>query len=345
MRCLGEEWRRVAFIGATKHAGKTTALNGFIAGAQAAGRTVGLCSIGLDGERLDTILGVEKPAIYAPAGSLVVSAERALEQSEARLEWLEQLPIESPLGTVMLARVTAPGKVVLAGVRQRLHVQQVVPRMQAFGAELCLIDGAFDRIAAAAPQLVDAVVLAVGAVAGKTVADVIDHVYPLIQRFQLPLLPVAQRSALQTAHDTGQIGLLSATALRFVPAHAALYGLSSHPQWTDDVQTVYLPGALTDDVLEALRMHPHALQVVVSHPAQVLLTGESLRRWFRSNHRLFIWDKMPLVAIAANPYSMSGFHLPRAELQAALREIAPGVPVYDALDDWRGGSDRCSQSG
>lgn len=333
-RCQTHEWNRIAFIGVTKHAGKTTALNGFITGAVEANLVLGLCSIGLDGERLDTILGVEKPAIYAPAGSFVVSAERALTQSEAKLEWMEQLPIESPLGSVMLARVTSPGKVVLAGVRQRAHVQQAVPRMQALGAQLCLVDGAFDRVAAAAPHLVDAAVLAVGAAAGKTISEVLTNAYPLIQRFCLPVYPEAHRAPLNFAQEEGQIALVTEFSVKTLPSHEALYGLASHATWTEDVHTVYLPGALTDDVLERLRGHGRSLQVVVSHPAQILLKGETYRRWFRDGHQLYVWHPMPLVGIAANPHSISGYDLPRQDLQDVLREVAPDVPVYDALDDW-----------
>lgn len=338
-RCLEQQWNRVAFIGATKHAGKTTALNGFVAAADEAGIPLGLCSIGIDGERLDTILGVEKPSIYAPAGSLVVSAERALEQSEAKVEWLEQLPIESPLGSIMLARVTASGKIMLAGVRQRLHVQEAIPRMEALGARMCLVDGAFDRVAAAAPHLVDAAVLAIGAVAGKTVEEVIRHAYPLLQRFRLPTLPETQREVLTPAYATGQIGLQMGAQCTLLPAHEALFGLPTHANWTAEVERIYLPGALTDDVLAPLSLHPHPLQLVVSHPAQVLLKSETLARWYRQGHQLFVWNAMPLAAIAVNPHSISGYDLPRGELQGALRQLAPDVTVYDALDDGRGRRD------
>ena len=214
--CREQNWRNLAFIGVTKHAGKTTALNAFIAQLQAdaesspspSSERIGLLSIGLDGERLDTIMGIRKPPVEVPVGTLVASAEGALAESDAGLEYLEALSIDSPLGPVLIAQVTRPGHVLLAGVRQRQHVQQVAARLRHYGATWCLVDGAFDRVAAAAPHLVDAAVLAVGATAGLTVDAVIVHAAPVVQRFLLPEVSEELREQLHAAHQGGEVGVL-----------------------------------------------------------------------------------------------------------------------------------------
>lgn len=333
-RCRQHGWNRIAFIGAAKHAGKTTALNRVIAEADAAGATLGLCSIGLDGERLDTILGVDKPPVEVPAGTWLASAEKALEQSDAGLTWVEVLPIASPLGSIVIAQTTRPGRVVLAGVRQRRHIELVLPRLVAHGADACLVDGAFDRVAAAAPHLVDAAVLAVGAIAGRTVADVKAHTADFIQRFLLPEVDAALRGPLQSAHDGGQVGVLADGQVLTWDTHQAVFGLTRRPDWPAETSAVYIPGALTDALAEDLQRHRQPMQIVMAHPAQVLAAAAAVRRLYRAGHSVCVWKRLPLAAIAINPHSILGFDLSVQQLQEAIAELAPGVPVFDAM---RGG--------
>lgn len=364
-RCLALGWRRVAFIGLTKHAGKTTAMNSMITAVHEAGHTVGLCSIGLDGERLDSLLGVEKPAIYAPAGTLVASAEKALDQTNVQLEWLEELPIDSPLGPVMLARVTAPGQVLLAGIRQRKHVELVMPKLMLYGADFALVDGAFDRIAAASPHLVDAAVLAIGATAGKTPEEVVRRASPFLRRFQLPRTSLEWREKLAPAHDSGQIGVWTGQRLQLLPAHQSVLGLklrlddgNANAGFDADVsvaaavnaaadaqarmgelagagegsgKAVYLPGALTDGVCQELAMSPSQLEVVVHHPAQVLASATALRQLFRSFHRISVWTPLPLAAVAVNPHNILGYDMPWMSLATELAKLAPNLVFYDAV--------------
>ncbi len=332
-RCREHGWSKVAFIGATKHAGKTTALNGLVEQAHRQGVTVGLCSIGLDGERLDTILGVDKPSVYAPGGTIVISAEAALEQSTAELEWLEVLPVESPLGSVVVCKVMRGGNVVLAGIRQRAHVELAMPCLLHYGAQLRLVDGAFDRIASASPELVDAVVLAVGAVAGKTVSAVLQHAQPFLQRFLLPEVDEGVRAKLMLAHKQQVIGWLSGTRAHVTAQRGALFGITTNVEWTEDVDAVYLPGAVTDSVVSELLSHSRSLTVIAQHPAQVLVHADAYRKLYRAGHRLCVWSSLPILAVACNPHSITGYDLPRQPLLDGLRALVGNIPVYDPLHD------------
>ncbi|MGB8954203.1 MAG: hypothetical protein WCC10_02435, partial [Tumebacillaceae bacterium] len=179
--------RRVAFVGIAKHAGKTTVMNDLIERATLDGRTLGIVSIGVDGERNDAIMGVPKPEVHVPAGALVASAGDVLTAGSATLKIVEATGISSPLGDVYLAEVTGAGTVVLAGIRYAAQVAQVLQRMEARGAQLCFVDGAFERMMAASPELTDGVVLATGAVVGRTVEDVVRKSVYFLQRFSLPV--------------------------------------------------------------------------------------------------------------------------------------------------------------
>jgi len=334
-RCLENGWRRVAFIGVTKHAGKTTALNAFLRQAEQRAEMVGLCSIGLDGERLDTLLGVAKPAIEVAAGTFIASAEQALAQAEAQLTWHAPLGIASPLGEIVLAQATTAGRVLLAGVRQRQHVETVFAAFAKQGCGLHLVDGAFDRVAQAAPNLVDAAILAVGATAGKTVQDVVDAAAPLIWKFSLTPADDALQSAFAAAYRTDAIGLLRQAAsglphVQLVPKHQGMLGLTANAAWDADVAAVFLPGALSNRLAETLAGHGRPLQIVVRHPAQITADLAPVRALYRRGHTISVWVDLPLAAIAVNPTSILGYALPRHELMSALAAVAGDIPLYDA---------------
>lgn len=167
----GLEQRRVAVVGASKNAGKTTALNALSAAAGQQGERVGLVSIGVDGELFDAWLDIPKPRVHVEKGTLIVTAARVADETPGLLRVLEETGFASALGPTVLAEARAPGGVQLCGVPHRANVVQAVARLQARGAQRVLVDGAYHRQAAAHVDVADAVVLAVGAVLGETAAQ------------------------------------------------------------------------------------------------------------------------------------------------------------------------------
>src|SRR6185312_10086846 len=66
--------RALALVGLAKNTGKTVALAAILAEHAAAGRSVGVTSIGRDGERHDVIDSrIEKPSVQLQEGDLVAS--------------------------------------------------------------------------------------------------------------------------------------------------------------------------------------------------------------------------------------------------------------------------------
>jgi len=229
-----------------------------------------------------------------------------------------------------------------------------LPRLAHYGAQFSLVDGAFDRIAAAAPHLVDAAVLAVGATAGKNVGEVVKAAVPFLRRFQLPQTSIHWKEQLEPAFTARQTGVWSNHKLQFYPTHQGVFGLtagsqasgvygseadSRAPQVEVDSPTsraswaeaVYLPGALTDSLCADLATWAGPLQIVVDHPAQVLASDSALRRLFRLGHVVSVWRNLPIAAVAVNPRSIVGYELSWQELTAELARYAPELPLYDAL--------------
>ena len=148
-----------------KNTGKTVALGAILAELEARGETIGVTSIGRDGESTDAIDdAIAKPPIRLPAMALVATTDRLLERSDVRAEVPVRTEHRTPLGRVVVARLLERGTVEVAGPVAAQDVGEVVETMRRLGAERVLVDGSIDRRAGASPRLADGVVMSTGAV-------------------------------------------------------------------------------------------------------------------------------------------------------------------------------------
>ena len=164
----GQGYRRVALVGASKNAGKTTALNALSAAAAQHGERVGLVSIGVDGEAYDAWLDIPKPLVRIEKGALVITSQQVVAEAGRLLSVVGPAGFASALGPTVVARARAPGGVQLCGVPHREHLIRAVLALEAAGADRVLVDGAYHRQAAAHADVAEAVVVAVGAILGET---------------------------------------------------------------------------------------------------------------------------------------------------------------------------------
>ena len=161
--------RRLALVGLAKNTGKTETLTVLLRELERAGRVVGVTSVGRDGEEHDVIdARIAKPLVRLRAGSLVASTDELLRASALAYEQLERTDVRTPLGRVLIARVSEPGAVEVAGPSAAAQVREVSDAMLAHGAEQVLIDGAIDRRAASSPEVSDGLVMATGAVLSRS---------------------------------------------------------------------------------------------------------------------------------------------------------------------------------
>ncbi|ASS73783.1 hypothetical protein CIG75_01545 [Tumebacillus algifaecis] len=331
--------RRIALVGIAKHAGKTTVFNELIRQASVQGRKLGLLSIGVDGERNDAIMGVPKPEVFVPAGALVASAGDVLEDGTALLRIVESTGISSTLGDVYLVEVQEPGTVVLAGVRDQQQVAQVMARMERLGAELCLVDGAFDRMMAAQPLLTDGVVLATGAVVAKTVQEVAQKTAYFLQRFSLPQADEALTRLYDVAEEKGALVAGVVQGSEFLPVVLKqTSSFTANPQtdenWPgqEQVRALAVTGAVTDRLLQMLEGLPRGFALVLSDATHFFVTGAVWRKFLRRGHQLVVRRAVRVYGLAVNPYSVEGYHLPGRELVEAVQAVAGDVAVFDVKE-------------
>ena len=108
--------RRVALIGLAKNTGKTVALTTLLDELEQQGRTVGVTSVGRDGEEHDVIdARIEKPRVALAAGSLLATTDELLRASGLPYELLSETEARTPLGRVLVVRLQGAGIVEVAG--------------------------------------------------------------------------------------------------------------------------------------------------------------------------------------------------------------------------------------
>src|SRR5690554_1770054 len=103
----------ISLIGMAKNVGKTTTLNYLIR--KLTDKTLGLTSIGRDGELRDLTLDIPKPRIYINKGTLIATTTACLELSDFTKQILDSTGIITPLGEVVIVRCLSDGYVELAG--------------------------------------------------------------------------------------------------------------------------------------------------------------------------------------------------------------------------------------
>jgi hypothetical protein len=166
--------QRLALVGLAKNTGKTETLAASLRELATQNTRVGVTSIGRDGEEHDVIdARINKPRIVLQAGSLVASTDALVRASGLAHERLAQTGVRTPLGEVVITKLTEQGAIEVAGPSTAEDLRTVSDAMIGFGAEIVLIDGSIDRRAASSPAVADGLLMATGAVLSEELEAVV----------------------------------------------------------------------------------------------------------------------------------------------------------------------------
>lgn len=336
----GDRPCRLSVVGLCKNAGKTVTLNHLIRAAARHRVPLGLVSTGRDGEAEDAVTELPKPRIWAPAGTWIATAARALEAGTATVDIFRELPLATPFGPVVLGRVAREGEVLLIGPGSARRIGEILGALESYGAQLSLVDGSFDRIAAAAPTVTGRLVLAAGAAYSQSMAETVAQVRHVLDLFDLPAVPPAMEADVERAAALAPVAVVSSTrAVAAVPVesplgdpevivgHALAQGEAAgqgHPG-----AALVLEGALGDRLLlTLLKLQAFGIALVVGDPTRILVDRRLWRRWRRLGGQAYVRRRAELVAVTTNAYSPVGPGYDAAAFFEAIRSMAQR-PVFD----------------
>jgi hypothetical protein len=333
---LLSDTRRLALVGLAKNTGKTETLTAILSEHAAAHTLVGVTSIGRDGEARDVIDGrIEKPRVHLAAGSLVATTGELLRSSGVAHERLAQTGIRTPLGEVVLARVTEPGTVEVAGPSAAADIRAVSDAMAGLGAEQVLIDGAIDRRAASSPAVSDGLLMATGAVLGEDIEQVVAATVDAVDLVRLPLAAACTVNGTTRAPGDGDAEELTPErrlVLNAAPAEIAAL-LKEHPR----ASTLMVDGALSEPFLEGLlsarrERAGRELTVVAGDPTRVFLSRHGPGWYRRQGLQIEVRQTIELKVITVNPVAPQSHRFDSSQLRELIESAVPDVPVVDVLD-------------
>jgi hypothetical protein len=324
--------QRLALVGLAKNTGKTETLAVILAEHAAAGRPVGVTSIGRDGEAHDVIdARIDKPRLKLVAGSLVATTGELLRSSGVAHERLAQTGVRTPLGEVVLARLSETGTVEVAGPSAATDVRAVSDAMIELGAQQVLIDGAIDRRAASSPSVADGLVMATGAVLGENISQVVATTLDAVDLVRLPTADGGSADG-GSAGGGERVALERRLALNAQPADIAAL-LVEHPR----ADTLTVDGALSERFLEALlaarsERAGRELRIVVGDPTKVFLSRRGPGWYQRQGLSIEVLQTIELRAITVNPVAPRSHRFDSLELRELIADAVADVPVFDVRD-------------
>jgi hypothetical protein len=338
--------RRLALVGLAKNTGKTVTLTALLEELKARGATVGVTSIGRDGERRDVIDSrIEKPRVRLQAGSLVATTGDLLRASGLEYELLEKTDARTPLGRVAIARLGQSGEIEVAGPNAAQDVRAVSEAMRAHGAEQVLIDGAVDRRAASSPEVANGLVISTGAILSPDIEEVVARTANAVALVRLPIVPHDTAEGrrvreLASAQDPG-ISLLVDESLQAYPCPPR-FALAAPPIMDDFLSSGVPPrwllvsGALPEGFVHSLvsfaRRSRAQMTVVVADPTKVFLSEHGPDWYRRQGIALEVLRSIDLRALTVNPIAPQAHRFDSHELREALEAAIEGVPIFDVLD-------------
>lgn len=181
----------IGIAGTAKNTGKTTTLNALLEQCPIAPESLGITSIGYDGEDIDNITGLPKPRVIIRKDMIVSTSLRCLPSSGWSI--IERTGFTSALGEIVIARCESTSPIVLAGPKTKNDLYAVTRSIFNHGCTDVIVDGALNRIAPMA--IVDTIIFTTGA-ARTTDITLLTHEMAAIEKiFRIPQFGGAHRTS------------------------------------------------------------------------------------------------------------------------------------------------------
>ncbi len=321
--------RSLSIVGLEKNTGKTVCLNYILRRLNTLGVHVGVTSIGVDGEQVDSVFATAKPEITLYEGTHFITSEQHYlkRQVVSVVEAVDSR--RTALGPLVTARVLVGGKVLLSGAATTGVLKQQLVSLDAMGCRLSIVDGALSRLSLASPTVTDAMVLATGAAVSANVKQLISKtrfVYSLINLEETePTLRDRLsniESGLWAVDSDGEphdLGIASVFLIDRAEKDILRFG-----------KTLFASGAVSDRLLKVLATKEKGITLIVRDFTKLFLTPEVYTDFVRRGNRLMVMQRSRLIAITLNPTSPQGFLLDSRSTCEALGD-ALQTPVYDVM--------------
>ena len=335
---IKDKYKIISVIGMSKNAGKTVALNELLCEAAGKDMTIGLTSIGRDGEKQDIVTCTEKPLIYIMEGTYIATAETLFNCSEAKLEILEITDFTTSIGRIIIAKAISPGYVQIAGPCSNRDIRIVAEKMLSYGAELAIVDGALDRVSSASPTITEATILATGAVLSRDMNKVVEQTVHRVNLFHIEEERDDRIKAIaQTAFDEKKVTLIDdAFSSTTLPVKTALNaGKIIGDAIEESTHTVIIPGSfVTKTAMDITSMTKDYKNVnfVIQDATKVFIEHRDWLLLNKLGFNLKVMEPINILAVTINPYAPQGYYFDPTLFKERMGIYLNNVPIIDVME-------------
>jgi hypothetical protein len=332
---LIKSYDSVSIIGMNKNVGKTTTLNHILKEARGS-LSLGLTSIGRDGEEIDRVTATEKPKIYIERGTVLATAKQCLFNSDITREIIKTTGIHTPMGEVIICRAISDGYVDLGGPSLNTYLANIREELLSLNCDLVIIDGALSRKTFASPAITEATILSTGAALSRSMRKVIDETKHTVELLSLPREEDENISKLsKKIINEGRIGLIyKDNTYKTLDVLTALEASKEIVEALDKTVTnVVIKGVITDKLIENIMKSTTLYKNVtflVEDGTKVFLTSDTLYKFQKQGGVIRVMDKINIVCVTSNPKSPYGYEFPKDKFLTELRNVLT-VPVFDVI--------------
>ena len=321
--------KSLSIVGLEKNTGKTVCLNYILRRMNQLGVHVGVTSIGVDGEQVDSVFATAKPEITLYAGTHFITSEQHYMKRQV-VSVLEHVDSQrTSLGPLVTARVLVPGKVLLSGAATTGVLRKQMQMLDSMGCSISIIDGALSRLSLASPTVTEAMILATGAAVSANIKQLVAKTRFLHNLICLDEVETSLREALSNIEsgiwsidDYGQphdLGIASVFLIDQTEGEILRFG-----------RRLFVAGAVSDRLLKFLSAKGGNITLIARDFTKLFLTPETYNAYIRAGNQLMVLQRSKLIAVTLNPTSPQGFLLDSKSTCAALSD-ALQTPVYDVM--------------
>jgi hypothetical protein len=324
-----------SFIGMAKNVGKTTTYNYIIKNLHSK-FVLGLTSIGRDGEQRDILTNQPKPEIYVSKGNILATALESLDRSIFNYEVISNTDIPSALGNIIIVKAEGSGTIELSGPSLIQYLRSTCDILKESGADLVLIDGAFDRKSFASPTVANATILATGAALSHDMDEVVEETQFSISKLTTPILQDSKtRKIISEFFLTHKAGLVDFDHTIYpFNVNTALNATTEIIETiSDKTHYIVIKGILSSDLIEQLlkrKLDLSSLSIVVEDGTKIFIREDLYYRFLKKQGTINVLNPIKIIAISANPVSPYGVKFNQKEFLSRLRKHID-IPVFDVV--------------
>lgn len=333
---LLKEYKSISIIGMDKNTGKTTTLNHILN--EARGKlSLGLTSIGRDGEEIDRVTATEKPKIYIENGTFIATAKECLLNSDITKEIIETTGINTPMGEIIIAKALSDGYVDLGGPSLSTLIANINEKMIGLGSELVIVDGALSRKSFASPAITEATILSTGASLSRSMNKVIEqtiHTVNLLTIENEKNEEILQKCRRLIKNCRVSI-IYKDKSIKKLNVLTSLQAAKEITEGLDENKAEYLviKGVISDKLLEDIMKLSDKYKdvtLLAENGTKLFLSKNSIYKFTKQGGKIKVITSIKIACITCNPVSPYGYEFDKHKFLNGIREKV-NIPVFDVI--------------